>query len=100
MAMKFLCETLRNLPKFGFLVWKYTIWQPWARDNERVLGSNYFSRKVTFGTITEVIICRDECWHSIVKKVKKIEDWRSTLGKYLQHVYIYTYSIDSVFSDM
>jgi hypothetical protein len=25
----FYCKTLQNLPKFGFLVWKYTIWQPW-----------------------------------------------------------------------
>jgi hypothetical protein len=24
----FHCKTLRNLPKFGFLVWKQTIWQP------------------------------------------------------------------------
>jgi hypothetical protein len=22
------CKTLKNLPKFGFLVWKQTIWQP------------------------------------------------------------------------
>jgi hypothetical protein len=22
------CKTLQNLPKFGFLVWKQTIWQP------------------------------------------------------------------------
>jgi hypothetical protein len=25
----FHCKTLQNLPKFGFLVWKQTIWQPW-----------------------------------------------------------------------
>jgi hypothetical protein len=24
----FNCKTLQNLPKSGFLVWKYTIWQP------------------------------------------------------------------------
>jgi hypothetical protein len=24
----FHCKTLQNLPKFGFLVWKQTIWQP------------------------------------------------------------------------
>jgi hypothetical protein len=23
------CKSLHNLPKLGFLVWKYTIWQPW-----------------------------------------------------------------------
>jgi hypothetical protein len=22
------CKTLQNLPKLGFLFWKYTIWQP------------------------------------------------------------------------
>jgi hypothetical protein len=22
--------TVQNLPKFGFLVWKQTIWQPWS----------------------------------------------------------------------
>jgi hypothetical protein len=25
------CKTLQNLPKFGFLVWKHTIWQPWHK---------------------------------------------------------------------
>jgi hypothetical protein len=24
----FHCETRQNLPTLGFLVWKYTIWQP------------------------------------------------------------------------
>jgi hypothetical protein len=23
-------KVLQNLPKLGFLVWKYTIWQPWV----------------------------------------------------------------------
>jgi hypothetical protein len=26
----FHCKNLQNLPKFGFLVWKQTIWQPWS----------------------------------------------------------------------
>jgi hypothetical protein len=25
----FHCKALQNLPKFGFLVWKQTTWQPW-----------------------------------------------------------------------
>jgi hypothetical protein len=25
----FHCKTLQNLPKRGFWVWKFTIWQPW-----------------------------------------------------------------------
>jgi hypothetical protein len=25
----FHCKTLQNLPKLGFLVWNYAIWQPW-----------------------------------------------------------------------
>jgi hypothetical protein len=28
----FKCKTLQNLPKFGFLVCKQTIWQPWSRE--------------------------------------------------------------------
>jgi hypothetical protein len=27
----FHCKTLQNLPKFGFLVLKQTIWQPWLQ---------------------------------------------------------------------
>jgi hypothetical protein len=26
-------KALQNLPKLGFLVWKYTIWQPWTWDD-------------------------------------------------------------------
>jgi hypothetical protein len=26
------CKTLLNFPKFGFLVWKQTIWQPWSNQ--------------------------------------------------------------------
>jgi hypothetical protein len=26
----FQCKTLQNLPKFGYLFWKLTIWQPWC----------------------------------------------------------------------
>jgi hypothetical protein len=29
----FQSRTLQILPKFGFLVWKETIWQPWSREN-------------------------------------------------------------------
>jgi hypothetical protein len=36
MALKFTNifrrNTLQNLPKFEFLVWKYTIWQPRQHD--------------------------------------------------------------------
>jgi hypothetical protein len=28
----FHCKTFQNLPKFGFLVCKYTIWQNWTRQ--------------------------------------------------------------------
>jgi hypothetical protein len=27
----FYCKSLQNLPKLAFLIWKYTIWQPWSR---------------------------------------------------------------------
>jgi hypothetical protein len=31
----FQSKALQNLPKFGFLVWKQTIWQPWWRGRTR-----------------------------------------------------------------
>jgi hypothetical protein len=31
----FLCKALQNLPKFGLLVWKQTIWQPCGRRKAR-----------------------------------------------------------------
>jgi hypothetical protein len=31
----FHCRYLLNLPKFGFLVWKFTIWQPWSKSSIR-----------------------------------------------------------------
>jgi hypothetical protein len=30
------CQTLQNLPKLGFLVWKYTIWHPWREGVKRI----------------------------------------------------------------
>jgi hypothetical protein len=27
----FHCRTLQNVPNFGFLVWKQTLWQPWLQ---------------------------------------------------------------------
>jgi hypothetical protein len=39
----FHCKTLQNLPKFGFLVWKQTIWQPWPRN----VGFNWHPLKAT-----------------------------------------------------
>jgi hypothetical protein len=36
----FHCETLQNLPKLVFLVWNYTIWQPWlSHVNVRGVGA-------------------------------------------------------------
>jgi hypothetical protein len=32
------CKTLQNWPKLGFLVWKYTIWQPWWQHRESFGG--------------------------------------------------------------
>jgi hypothetical protein len=37
----FQCKTHQNLPKLGFLVWKYTIWQPWIADKDRCDHSSY-----------------------------------------------------------
>jgi hypothetical protein len=35
----FHCKALQNIPKFGFLGWKHTIWQPWRNllNKERTL---------------------------------------------------------------
>jgi hypothetical protein len=30
-------KALQNIPKWGFLVWKSTIWQPWSREEEELL---------------------------------------------------------------
>jgi hypothetical protein len=30
----------QNLPKFGFLVWKQTIWQPWFKSLTTISGGN------------------------------------------------------------
>jgi hypothetical protein len=33
----FHCKTLQKLPKLRFLVWKYTLWQPWSeRDKDKI----------------------------------------------------------------
>jgi hypothetical protein len=32
----FNCKTLQSLPKFGFLVLKYTIWQPRFRIGQKI----------------------------------------------------------------
>jgi hypothetical protein len=34
----FLCKILQNLPKFGFLVCKYTIWQPCAEKVQVIVA--------------------------------------------------------------
>jgi hypothetical protein len=44
----FHCKTLQNLPKFGFLVWKQTIWQPCSGEEAEeawieLKGTIYFS---------------------------------------------------------
>jgi hypothetical protein len=38
------CRTLKNIPKFGFLVRKNTIWQPW-RQALSVPEINFFHQK-------------------------------------------------------
>jgi hypothetical protein len=40
----FQCKTLQNLPKFGFLVWKQTIWQPWCMYTN---GQNHIRAEVS-----------------------------------------------------
>jgi hypothetical protein len=38
----FHCKSLRNIPEFGFLVWKYAIWQPW-HTMENNLSTSHLS---------------------------------------------------------
>jgi hypothetical protein len=40
------CKALQNLPKFGFFVWKYTIWQPCS--NSQVDSDPFLRRKSFF----------------------------------------------------
>jgi hypothetical protein len=45
-------KALQNLPKLGFLVWKYTIWQPWtwdAKNGEKSFSKKDFEREVKEG---------------------------------------------------
>jgi hypothetical protein len=41
----FHCKTLQNLPKSGFLVWKYIIWQPWMSASIRTEIFHRINRK-------------------------------------------------------
>jgi hypothetical protein len=45
----FYCKTLQNLPKFGFLVGKQTIWQPWSEaTNELEVNHSFIQEDDTF----------------------------------------------------
>jgi hypothetical protein len=46
--MIFHCKTLQNFPKFGFLVWKQTIWQPRLPLFPLSHNNSFLSRE-TFG---------------------------------------------------
>jgi hypothetical protein len=52
----FHCKTLQNLPKFGFLVCKQTIWQPWfgpvVRHKINSLRAIYIHESPKFGWTT------------------------------------------------
>jgi hypothetical protein len=37
------CKTIKNLPKLGFLVWKYAIWQPWSQSYGSGIRNNHAS---------------------------------------------------------
>jgi hypothetical protein len=42
----FHCKTLQNLPKLIFLVYKYTIWQPYGHDDFKIFRFSSMSRYV------------------------------------------------------
>jgi hypothetical protein len=55
----FHCKTLQNLPKFGFLVWKQTIWQPWGWLRERELNG---AEKLIWRTQNRKIFLQQTFW--------------------------------------
>jgi hypothetical protein len=44
------CNTLQNLPKLGFLVWKYSIWQSWRAFDRLTDFSKQVSLRLNFLT--------------------------------------------------
>jgi hypothetical protein len=40
-------KALQNLPKLGFLVWQYTIWQPWLRPSSAFREQIWLANRVT-----------------------------------------------------
>jgi hypothetical protein len=48
----FHCKALQNLAKLGFLVWKYSIWQPWDRRELKNGGLRDRSRVTRLGKVS------------------------------------------------
>jgi signal transduction histidine kinase len=51
-------EALHNLPKFGFLVWKHAIWQPWTLIF-------FFLENLNFVTSLCMYVCTYIKFHSL-----------------------------------
>jgi hypothetical protein len=95
MAIKYTilhCKTLQNLTKLGFLVWKYTIWQPWR---ERVfIASAPWGKEWAAGGETNFHF--DDSWWSpsglrlIALYVNAFKDVGKQ-GLYIHNTYLYTY---------
>jgi hypothetical protein len=68
----FRCKTLQNLPKSGFWVWKYTIWQPWVRaENRPPMLSRFFS----IAKYNPEPICSSSCHYNfyILSKIENLK---------------------------
>jgi hypothetical protein len=77
-SSSFNCKTLQILPKSGFLVWKYTIWQPcswqWCTFLSKVVNQQYidfvFDRQKVSNIAyrTTYIRVANFLWHNIPKR--------------------------------
>jgi hypothetical protein len=54
----FHCKALQNLPKLGFLVWKYPIWQPWWKASKTFERGRKSGRLAGNWQISIIIFCR------------------------------------------
>jgi hypothetical protein len=72
----FHCKTLKNLPKFGFLVGKHTIWQPCCQRKAKMAKTLFLIRTTSGG----FRLC--SCMGSQASPVKRIALFISVAGSF------------------
>jgi hypothetical protein len=76
MALKYInifpSKALQNLPKFGFLVWKETIWQPWMKLCSRIYVKQ--NLLLTSKQVLKTLTCKMGCkpWMQIYSTLTSI----------------------------